>query len=290
MKRNQKIIILSLLLILVASVGLSQFYFAIVGDLLPVEEAVDDELIKESEMTTIDSQVGESHSLDSSLESAENSIENSTASSDKTPPKEKRRAVALTFDDGPHGEYTSQILGILDERQVKATFFLLGDNVPKHPDIVKDIQKRKHEIGSHTNSHQELTKINKKELEKDIKTSDERIEKVTGEKPKYVRPPYGAANKQVAEMIDRPLIEWSVDTQDWVSKDKHNIIERVKSGVYPGSIILMHDIHPATIDALPEIITYLKDQHYEMVTISELLDSPTKPHNYYGIGDHREVE
>lgn len=113
---------------------------------------------------------------------------------------------------------------------------------------------------------------------------------MTGEKPKYVRPPYGAANKAVAEVVNRPLIEWSVDTQDWVSKGKHNIIKQVKQGVYPGSIILMHDIHPATIDALPEIITFLKDQNYEIVTISNLLNSPTKPHNYYGIGDNRPVE
>ncbi len=287
MGKNQKIIILSLLAITIASVGLSKFYLQVVGELLPetkesTEGLVKSSLIKESETTT---------NLESSTKETIRKVSETTESvTTETINKEKRRAVALTFDDGPHGEYTPQILDILEEQQVSATFFLLGQNVPKHPNIVKEIQKRNHEIGSHTHIHQELTKASRKELEKDIKESDEAIEKVTGEKPKYVRPPYGAANKAVAEVVNRPLIEWSVDTQDWVSKDKHNIIKQVKQGVYPGSIILVHDIHPATIDALPEIITFLKDQNYEIVTISDLLNSPTKPHNYYGIGDNRGVE
>ncbi|MDR2276957.1 MAG: polysaccharide deacetylase family protein, partial [Vagococcus sp.] len=177
MGKNQKIIILSLLAITIASVGLSKFYLQVVGELLPetkesTEGLVKNSLIKESETTT--------------KETIKKVSETTESVTTETINKEKRRAVALTFDDGPHGEYTPQILDILEEQQVSATFFLLGQNVPKHPNIVKDIQKRNHEIGSHTHIHQELTKASRKELEKDIKESDEAIEKVTGEKPKYV--------------------------------------------------------------------------------------------------------
>lgn len=281
MNKNQKITLISLVLILIATVGLSKFYFAIVSDLL-IEKPKEEERV-ESKITTTDSEI--------TSKSSEKEVMTTTETTEKdNQPAEKRRAVALTFDDGPHKEYTPQILSVLEERNVSGTFFLLGNNVREHPEIVKDIQKKKHEIGNHSTSHPELTTLSREQLTKEITTNDELIKEVTGEKPKYVRPPYGAANQTVASVVNRPLIQWSVDTQDWASKNKQEIIKRVKADVYPGSIILMHDIHPATIDALPEIIRFLKDENYEMLTISDLLNAPTKANNYYGIGDNRPVK
>lgn len=200
------------------------------------------------------------------------------------------KAISLTFDDGPSSVTTPKILDTLKSENVTATFFLLGQNVSGSEQIVKQIKNEGHEIGSHSQSHPLLTSLDEASLKSEFSKSDTAIKNATGEKPRYVRPPYGAAKKREAEIINRPLIEWSVDSLDWQSKNKAAIIQQVVANTYPGSIILMHDIQPATAEALPDIIKQLKEQEYQFVSISELLDNPTDIVHYFGANDHKIVD
>lgn len=210
-------------------------------------------------------------------------------SSDSNQIKNLDRAIAITFDDGPNEITTPEILNILKKKDVQATFFMLGENVIKNKEIVEQVFKNGHEIGNHSFSHRQLTLLSNEEMKAEIDKTDQAIFNITGHIPDYIRPPYGSANNELAEIGKRPFIEWSVDSKDWQSKNKESIINEVKNQVYPGSILLFHDIQPATVEALPEVIDYLYSQNYEFVTINQLLQSPKQVINYYGINDHRRI-
>ncbi|WP_251849995.1 polysaccharide deacetylase family protein [Enterococcus hirae] len=212
-----------------------------------------------------------------------------TESFDSNKIKNLERAVAITFDDGPNEITTLQVLDILKDKNVQATFFMLGENVIKNKGIVKRISKSGHEIGNHSFSHKQLTLLSNEEIKRELGKTDQAIYKATGQMPQYIRPPYGSIDKNVAEIGKRPFIEWSVDSRDWESKNKESIIEEIKNQVYSGSILLFHDIQPATVEALPEVIDDLYSQNYEFFTISQLLQSPKQVINYYGINDHRGI-
>lgn len=278
MNKNIKIILLSVLLFSVVLIGIDKVYEAVSKDIQVNQKNAK----RQSESSSREQPVKESSSKNelTSVSSTEKEIEK--------PSNEKR--VALTFDDGPNPKTTPEVLKTLDEHQVKATFFLLGTNAKSNPDIVKEIKKASHEIASHTNAHSDLTTLTPEQVKADIDKSDQAIKEITGEKPAYIRPPYGAVNKKVAGIIKRPLIQWSVDSNDWSLKNKEKIAERVKSTVYPGSIILLHDIQEQSTQALPDILRFLKAENYELVTISELLNSPKETLNYYGGKDNRPVE
>lgn len=210
------------------------------------------------------------------------------ASSESEQPHEK--AIAITFDDGPNEITTPKILDILKRKNIQATFFMLGENVNRNKKIVKRIFDSGHEIGNHSFSHRQLTLLSDEEIESELSNTDREIRKITGVIPKYIRPPYGSANKNIAKIGKRPFIEWSVDSRDWQSKNKEAIVNEIKNQVYPGSILLFHDIQAATVEALPEIIDYLYSQNYELVTIGQLLQSPKRAINYYGVGDNKQVD
>lgn len=201
-----------------------------------------------------------------------------------------KKAIAITFDDGPNEITTPKILDILKSKNIQATFFMLGENVSRNKEIVKRIFDSGHEIGNHSFSHRQLTLLSDEEIEREISNTDQEIRKITGVTPSYIRPPYGSVNKIIANIGKRPFIEWSVDSRDWESKNKEAIINEVKNQVYPGSILLFHDIQAATVEALPEVIDYLYSQNYELVTIGQLLQSPKEAINYYGVGDNRQVD
>ncbi|EMF0203588.1 polysaccharide deacetylase family protein, partial [Enterococcus hirae] len=186
-----------------------------------------------------------------------------TESFDSNKIKNLERAVAITFDDGPNEITTLQVLDILKDKNVQATFFMLGENVIKNKGIVKRISKSGHEIGNHSFSHKQLTLLSNEEIKRELGKTDQAIYKATGQMPQYIRPPYGSIDKNVAEIGKRPFIEWSVDSRDWESKNKESIIEEIKNQVYSGSILLFHDIQPATVEALPEVIDDLYSQNYE---------------------------
>ena len=181
--------------------------------------------------------------------------------------------VALTFDDGPHSKNTDDILNILSKYNAYATFFMLGSNAEKYPDVVKRVFDAGNEIGIHTWSHKELTKLSSDEIKKEVDNTASKIEKITGKRPTLVRPPYGSINENVKNKIDNPLILWNVDSLDWKSRDKEKIVPLVLNDVQDGDIILLHDIHSTTVPAVEEILKYLVENDYQVITVSQMLNA-----------------
>ena len=183
---------------------------------------------------------------------------------------EGKKLVALTFDDGPSPDTTPRLLEILDHKDVRATFFMLGYMAQSHPDIVKQVAHNWHEVASHTMYHQNLIKIPESAAKSDINESNAVFESILGSRPQYTRPPYGNSNSAIRTMIGTPIILWSVDTLDWKNKNTESIVTTAMSEVYDGAIILMHDIHPTSVDAVSTLIDTLRSNGYEFATISEL--------------------
>lgn len=181
-----------------------------------------------------------------------------------------RKKVALTFDDGPHPKNTLKILDLLDKYDAKATFFMLGNRVDFYPDIVKKVADQGHELGNHTWNHKDLTAISKEEGIQEVERTNVAIRNAAGRDSTVFRPPYGAMNKQVNGAISSPAVLWSIDTLDWKSHNPDEILKIVQQNVKDGSIILMHDIHKTTVEAVEPILKYLKKEGYECVTVSEL--------------------
>ncbi|EGP5595451.1 polysaccharide deacetylase family protein [Enterococcus faecium] len=206
------------------------------------------------------------------------------------PSDEANKSVAISFDDGPSQSTTPQLLEILKSKGVHATFFVLGKNTEKYPQIVKQASEEGHEIGNHTYDHENLFYLPVESANDAIKKADNEIKKATGKQAKFIRPPYGSITSENALAINRPFIQWSVDSEDWKTRNSDLILKKVQDTVYDGSIILFHDIYPETINVIPRVIDYLKDEGYKFETVSELLDNPTTAENFYGKGDHRSVE
>ena len=178
--------------------------------------------------------------------------------------------IALTFDDGPHPVLTPKILDILKEYQVKATFFIVGENAVNYPDIVERILKEGHEIGNHTHTHD---KIDREEIERCEKT----IYELTDYKTKLFRPPEGLINNAVRSASSRlgyDIILWNIDTRDWDPTSPNDIYKNVTSNISAGSIILMHDyisFNSPTPEALKLMLPKLIDMGYQFVVVSELI-------------------
>ena len=181
--------------------------------------------------------------------------------------------VAITFDDGPHLKNTDDIVNIFSKYNAHATFFMLGSNVVKYPDVVKRVYDAGHEIGIHTWNHKELTKLSSDEVKNEVNNTATEIEKITGKRPTLVRPPYGSINENVKNSIDNPLILWNIDSLDWKSRDKEKIVPLVLNDVQDGDIILLHDIHSTTVPAVEEILKYLIENDYQVITISQMLSA-----------------
>lgn len=180
--------------------------------------------------------------------------------------------IALTFDDGPHHERTPYILDILKKYDVPATFYVLGNRAEYYPEIVKRAYDEGHEIGNHTWSHPKLTNLSEQQLLNQVNQATNLVTNITGEAPATIRPPYGAYNDTVRNIINLPIVNWSVDTLDWKHGNKEKIVEIAKKATKDGSIILMHDIHQATADAIEDVIIELTNQGYHFVTVSTLLE------------------
>ena len=178
--------------------------------------------------------------------------------------------VALTFDDGPHPKYSMEIAEALKKNDALATFFVLGSRAEKYKSTVNKIAENGNEIGNHTYSHRELTRLKKVEIQSEIRKTSDILKAITGKTPFLTRPSYGSVNDNVKTYAGSPLILWSVDTQDWKSRDKDKIVHRTMSTVKDGDIILMHDIYKSSADAAKVVISELKAKGYQMVTISQL--------------------
>lgn len=181
------------------------------------------------------------------------------------------KKIALTFDDGPHPYYTQQLLKGLKERNVKATFFITGQNVKAYPEIVKEIYAEGHLIGNHTYSHIQLTSKNEESFKQEIVRTNEAIKEVTGQDTIYVRPPYGSWNKEFEKELNMFPVLWTVDPLDWCSSDASRIVRSVCSKAKENDIILMHDQYKTTVTAALKIVDELTQKGYEFVTVDELL-------------------
>lgn len=183
---------------------------------------------------------------------------------------EGKMLVALTFDDGPSPETTPKLLEVLTEKDVPATFFMLGMMARNNPGIVREVKKNHHEVASHTTYHQNLIRLNSDAMRSDLDESRAIFREIMGVDPLYVRPPYGNYNDEIAVATGLPLILWSVDTEDWLSKDTGAIVDTAMREVYDGAIILMHDIYPSSVEAVPVLIDAMRGAGYEFATIAEI--------------------
>lgn len=188
--------------------------------------------------------------------------------------------IALTFDDGPHPQYTPLILDILREYNVHATFFLIGENAERNPELVRRILREGHEIGNHTYLHKNLKEHTSGGIYEEIAMAEEAILRIADQRTKLLRPPGGLYDKQVCETahrLDYDIILWTVDTFDWKHPTPEEIIQTVESNVQCGDIILCHDFiggaPSPTPDAIRKIIPDLLKRGYEFVSVSELIYS-----------------
>ncbi|WP_344968670.1 polysaccharide deacetylase family protein [Salinactinospora qingdaonensis] len=197
------------------------------------------------------------------------------------------KCVALTFDDGPGGG-TPHLLDTLAEYDAKATFFVTGGPVREHARIVRREYAEGHEVANHTVKHPDLRTLSTAQIRGELAPVNALVRRETGYSMELMRPPYGATNGTVASVTkDMGLAQiiWSIDTNDWRDRDAGIVADRAVSRAKPGAIILMHDIHSTTIDAVPSIVEQLSQQGYTMVTISELLGDTDPGKRYFKAGD-----
>ncbi|MEV6153133.1 polysaccharide deacetylase family protein [Nonomuraea sp. NPDC052129] len=196
----------------------------------------------------------------------------------------RMKCVALTFDDGP-GEYTARLLDLLSARKVRATFFVVGQMVAAHggAQLVRRIVAEGHELGNHTWNHPPLTGLTDRGLRFQLKHTNDLVEHVTGVRMRVMRPPYGATNRRVAAEARRlglAQVLWSVDTLDWQDRVPALVARRAGKAAV-GSIVLMHDIHRSTVQAVPALLDLLAKKGCTPVTISELYGGTPVPGRMY---------
>lgn len=182
------------------------------------------------------------------------------------------KCIALTFDDGP-GPYTQRLLDTLEQYKAKATFFVVGANVGRYKETLMREAANGHEIGNHTWSHRSLPTLSDEGVSQELESTSDAIANVLGYAPNLVRPPYGATNSRVNQLAHNPVILWDVDTVDWKSLSSDAVVKEATASAHPGAIVLMHDIHSSTVDAVPEILKRLRAEGYQFVTVSQLLSS-----------------
>ncbi len=185
------------------------------------------------------------------------------------------RCIAMTFDDGPHPVLTPKLLDMLKARGLKATFFLIGQNAAEYPDIVRRIAAEGHEIGNHSWSHPQLTKLNPAALREEVGRTSSTIAEIIGKPLVVMRPPYGATSAYINHWINQEfgmkVILWSVDPLDWKYRNSARVENQILAGARPGAIILSHDIHATTVAAMPDVFDSLLAKGYKFVTVSELI-------------------
>ncbi|TDA68328.1 MAG: polysaccharide deacetylase family protein [Clostridia bacterium] len=187
--------------------------------------------------------------------------------------------IALTFDDGPDPDFTPQVLTVLREFKVKATFFMVGNLVEAYPEVAREVATEGHEIGNHTYSHPSLTRIDAGELRQELIRADRVITAITGQQPRLFRPPGGYYDETVIstarDLGYRVVIwSWKQDTKDWGNPGARGIVRRVLQNARPGDIILLHDgggNRSQTVQALAPLLTELQKREFKLVTVSELL-------------------
>lgn len=187
-------------------------------------------------------------------------------------PVEESPRIALTFDDGPNARYTPILLDGLKKRNIRASFFLIGENIEGNEDILLQMRKDGHLIGNHTWDHVQLDKIPAEKARLEIEKTNNRIYEASGIYPSYVRPPFGAWIKDMELSVTMLPVFWDVDTLDWQSQNPESILDIVRKNVQDGSIILMHDSYDSSVRAALAITDELTEKGYDFVTADQLLD------------------
>ena len=181
----------------------------------------------------------------------------------------------MTFDDGPSATLTPKLLDILAAHHIKATFFVIGENVAQHPEIVARAAREGHEIGNHSWSHPNLAKMSDAGVRNQLQRTDDAIKSATGGHPTFLRPPYGSITEREKRWIHDEfgyrIILWDVDPYDWKRPGPAIVRNRILKETRPGSIVLSHDIHPGTIEAMPSTFDELQAKGFKFVTVSELI-------------------
>ncbi|HEU0209005.1 MAG TPA: polysaccharide deacetylase family protein [Candidatus Udaeobacter sp.] len=227
---------------------------------------------------------------------AEPGIEHAQTTPNRTPTAPRKPAftfnsvhvdgpyIAMTFDDGPSAVLTPKLLDLLAARHIKVTFFVLGENVTENPEIVARAAREGHEIGSHSWSHPNFAKMSQESIRSQLQRTDEAIKNATGKSPTLFRPPYGSITPRQKEWIHDQfgydIILWDVDPFDWKRPGPSVVRSRILKETRQGSIVLSHDIHPGTIEAMPSTLDELAAKGFKFVTVSELIDmeTPVTPH------------
>lgn len=186
-------------------------------------------------------------------------------------PDKESKMIAMTFDDGP-GDYTSELLDILEENNAKATFFMLGENIEaKGADVIPRMVELGCELGNHSYNHPNLKDLSDEQIKEQFDKTDELIAALTGgATAALARTPFGSQDDNITGVIGKPCIYWSLDTLDWETKDVDSNISKVLDNVEDGEIVLMHDIWPTTVESCKTIIPKLIEEGYQLVTVSEL--------------------
>jgi len=187
--------------------------------------------------------------------------------------------IAMTFDDGPHATNTPRLLDMLKERNIKATFYVVGKCVVEYPQIVRRILAEGHEIGNHTWDHQALAGMSAERVNQELAKTHKAVLDAAGYQMRTMRPPYGSTNLRVKQQCHQefgyPTILWSIDPFDWKRPGSSVVKSRIVSAAHPGAIILAHDIHAATVAAMPETFDALLAKGFRFVTVSQLLNMGT---------------
>lgn len=183
-----------------------------------------------------------------------------------------KKLVAITFDDGP-GSYTSRLVDILNNNKAHSTFFMLGSNLLRFKDTVLKVYNNGNEIGYHSYGHTNFKRQKIEEIQSDFNISNEYLKNITGATFSLTRPPYGSINEDIKNCLDTSFILWSIDTEDWRHKDVDYLVNYVLDNIYEGSIILFHDIHKTSVDAIEKLLPELYVRGYQLVTVSELAES-----------------
>ena len=179
--------------------------------------------------------------------------------------------IALTFDDGPSAVWTPALLDGLKERGVKATFFLIGENADKNPEIVKRMAEEGHLIGNHTYHHVELIKVSENEARLELADTSAVIVRITGKEPEYMRPPFGTWQRKLEQDIQMLPVLWTIDPLDWTTENQDEIVNKVVTEAEENDIILLHDCYKSSVEAGLRIVDILQEEGFVFVTVDELL-------------------
>lgn len=184
---------------------------------------------------------------------------------------DEKKLAALTFDDGPHAVCTENLLDGLLERNVKATFFVIGSNIPGNEKLIERMYLEGHLIGNHTYDHVKICSLDGSAACEQLEKTSALIREITGEDTEFVRPPFGVWNRSMECSFTMIPVMWDVDPLDWTTKNTASVVQRVLEQVQNGDIILLHDCYESSVEAALQIIDRLQDRGFEFVTVDKLI-------------------